>query len=142
VLDFEERLPTPGEHRTLAESVGWDDHFDWDSAAASVANSLHGVVAIDAGTAVGMGRVVGDGVHYFYLQDVIVRPDYSDQGIGAVMVERLLDWIARTVPAPAFVGLFASDEAVRVYRKQGFGTADMTGMHRVVEPRRSQPDAL
>lgn len=129
----ENRLPTIDEHRRLAESVGWDDHFDWDTIGASIDGSTLGAVALVDGEVVGMGRVVGDGVHYFYLQDVIVHPDHSDEGLGSRIVERLLDRIEEIAPSEAFVGLFASPEAVDLYREFRFTTTDMTGMHRFVQ---------
>lgn len=131
---FETRLPTLDEHRALAESVGWHDHFDWNSIEASLAGSSFGVVAVKDDETVGMGRIVGDGVHYFYIQDVIVHPDHSDDGLGSRIVEHLLDWIAAIAPSEAFVGLFASPEAVDLYREFQFTTTDMTGMHRFVNP--------
>ena len=98
----------------------------------SLAGSLHGVVVESGGSAIAMGRVVGDGSHYFYLQDVIVDPAHADGGLGSMIVEALLEWIAVTAPAPAFVGLFASPAAESLYSEFGFDTADMTGMHRTV----------
>ena len=133
-VGFETRLPTLDEHRTLAESVGWHDHFDWNSIEASIAASSFGVVAVKDDVAIGMGRIVGDGVHYFYIQDVVVHPDHSDDGLGSRIVEHLLDWIAAIAPSEAFVGLFASPEAVDLYREFRFTTTDMTGMHRFVNP--------
>jgi GNAT superfamily N-acetyltransferase len=127
-------LPTPSEHRAIAESVGWGDHFDWDSIAASLAGSSAGIVALVGDEAVGMGRIVGDGVHYFYLQDVIVHPDHADEGLGSQIVGLLLDWIAAIAPSEAFVGLFSSPEAVDLYREFRFSTTEMTGMHRFVLP--------
>jgi GNAT superfamily N-acetyltransferase len=124
MLSFEERVPTRDEQRAVAAAVGWGDHFDWDTIAASLVSSLHGVVALDDGRAVGVGRVVGDGVRYFYVQDVMVRPEASEQGIASQIVERLLAWVRAQAPAEAVVGLFASPEAVGVYEQLGFVAAD------------------
>ena len=130
MYEVEQRLPTVDEHHRLAASVDWEDHFDWATIGGSIAGSLHGVVITDDGVVVAMGRIVGDGVRYFYLQDVIVHPDHTEGGLGSRVVEALLEWIALTAPAPAFVGLFASPEAESLYGEFGFDTADMTGMHR------------
>ncbi|THV28006.1 GNAT family N-acetyltransferase [Glycomyces paridis] len=129
-----DRLPTPEEHRRLAEAVGWGEAFDWDTTPASLDGSLAGVVAFAGDEIVGMGRLVGDGAKYFYVQDVAVLPDRQGAGIGAAVVRRLLDHIARTVPSTAFVGLFATDGAVPLYERHGFGHGDMAGMFRLVEP--------
>ncbi|WP_186808204.1 GNAT family N-acetyltransferase [Agrococcus baldri] len=124
MIAFEQRLPTAAEQRSVAESVGWDDHFDWASLPASLDGSLHGVVALEGGLAVGVGRLVGDGVRYFAVQDVMVRPDATDQGIASAIVERLLAWVRGSAPAEAVIGLFASPAAVGVYAELGFVAAD------------------
>jgi ribosomal protein S18 acetylase RimI-like enzyme len=91
-----DRLPTPQEHRELAEAVGWGHAFAWATMAASLRGSLAGVVALDGGRVIGMGRLVGDGVTYFYVQDVAVLPSHQGRGIGRALLQRLLDHIART----------------------------------------------
>ena len=140
VTDYQlaDRLPTVSEHRALAEAVDWLDHFDYNSIGHSLDASQRGVVALSGDDVVGMGRLVGDGSHYFYVQDVIVHPDHTDAGLATLLVERLLEWVGRVAPATAFVGLFASPEAVGVYEDLRFERADdraqMTGMYRFVEP--------
>lgn len=129
-----DRLPTPVEHRQLAEAVGWTEAFDWDTMPASLAGSLAGVVALDGDHIVGMGRLVGDGVKYFYVQDLAVLPEYQGAGIGAALLRRLLDHVASTAPSTAFVGLFATDSAMPLYQQHGFTPGDMAGMFRLVEP--------
>jgi GNAT superfamily N-acetyltransferase len=132
---FQPRVADPDEHRALARAVGWDDHFDGNTIPNSLDRSLTGIVVMHSGSAVGMGRLVGDGEHYFYLQDVIVHPDHTEGGLGSEIVSRLLAWVADHTPAPAFVGLFASDEAIGLYEGFGFTTEGMTGMHRFVDPK-------
>jgi len=41
-VTLENRLPTPQEHRRLAEAVGWAHAFDWPSQPASLAGSTLG----------------------------------------------------------------------------------------------------
>lgn len=134
-VTLEDRLPTPEEHRRLAEAVGWGHAFDWPSQPASLAGSTLGVVAVDDGEAVGMARVVGDGVKYFMVQDVVVLPARQGGGIGRALVARVLELIAERAPAPAFATLFATAEGSELYRAAGFEVGDMTGMVRVVDPR-------
>lgn len=133
-IRIQHRLPTPDEHRRLAESVGWSNAFHWPSMPRSLDASLFGVVALDGDIAIGMGRIVGDGVLYFYIQDVAVEPTYQGRGIGQRILEALLDWIRATAPAHAFVGLFATDAALPLYERNGFSRGDMTGMFRVLDP--------
>ena len=133
---FEDRVPTESEHRAIAASVGWSDHFDEGSIGASIAASVRGVVVLAGDEAVGMARLVGDGVHYFYVQDVIVHPDHEGHGLGKSLVARLIEWVEATAPAQAFVGLFASPEAEAIYRELDFDDSEALGMSRLVKPRR------
>jgi GNAT superfamily N-acetyltransferase len=126
---IEQRTPSLEEFRAIADSVGWDDHFDWESMQASLDASLVAAVAIHEGRAVGTARVVGDGVRYFYVQDVMVDPACDGEGIATEMIDKLLNWIMAFAAPKAFVGLFASPEAIGVYEAFGFSTEGMTGMH-------------
>lgn len=132
-----DRLPTPEEHRALAESVGWGEAFRWDAMPASLAGSCCAVVALaDDGTPVAMGRVVGDGAFFFYLQDIAVRPDLQGQGLGSRVTERLLELVHARAGGDAFVGLFATAEARPLYARLGFdGDSPMQGMWQVLRRR-------
>lgn len=135
MVTWHERIPTVDEQRAVAAAVGWLDHFDWSSVGDALAGSRHGVVAIDDDGPVGVGRLVGDGVRYWYVQDVMVRPDEAGEGIATEIVERLLAWVRSHAPAEAVVGLFASPEAVGVYESLGFEAAvdDPLGMTRTLQ---------
>jgi ribosomal protein S18 acetylase RimI-like enzyme len=130
------RVPTPVEHRELADVVGWAGSFRWDAMPASLAGSVCGVVVHDAsGGLVTMGRVVGDGAFFFYVQDVAVHPDHRSRGLGRMVVQSLQQQIGERAAGEAFVGLFSTPEAVNLYDGQGFRSADgMTGMWQVLRP--------
>jgi len=124
-----ERLPTPEEHRALFEAVGWHPYAP-QAAAAALANSLAGAVVLEGDTVLGMGRVIGDGGKFFYIQDVAVRPEYQDQGVGRLIMDTLLAYIRRVAPHEPFVGLFATDVALNFYSHYGFAAQPfgLTGM--------------
>lgn len=128
-----ERLPTPQEHRALFEAVGWQPYAPEDTAVA-LANSLHGIVAVQDGETIGMGRVIGDRGKFFYIQDFAVRPEHQGQGVGKAMLERLLAYIRAAAPGDAFVGLFATPAAIPFYRQYGFEphTDALTGLWTVL----------
>jgi GNAT superfamily N-acetyltransferase len=136
-LEFFARVPSADEHRLLAESVGWTDAFAWEAMPASLSASVAGVVVLDGARPVGMGRVVGDGAFYFYVQDVVVVPAMQGKGIGKVIVESLVDQVERIAPPKSFIGLFAAGRAAALYERHGFAQhAGMTGMFRLVQPAR------
>lgn len=69
--------PTLDEYVTLCSSVGWKEYMNFDVAEASLAHSVYSVMVKDRNEVIGMGRIVGDGAIYFYIQDVVVRPSFS-----------------------------------------------------------------
>lgn len=134
---LEDRLPTVEEHRALFTAVGWTPYTSPEVARA-LQRSLYGVVAVQDGAIIAMGRVIGDGGKFYYIQDVAVRPDCQCQGIGRALVDRLLAWIKADAPGEPFVGLFATDVAQQFYRHYGFDERRevLSGMW-VVLPRES-----
>jgi GNAT superfamily N-acetyltransferase len=123
-LALETRLPTLAEYRSLCMAVGWDEALNFAAAPRALASSLWGVTVLDTTPgreqAVGMGRIVGDGAIYFYIQDIVVRPQFQGQGIGRLIMERLMGWLRLNAPEGAFVGLFAAPGRAEFYAHFGF----------------------
>ncbi|WP_319462926.1 GNAT family N-acetyltransferase [Micromonospora sp. RTP1Z1] len=127
-----DRLPTVEEFVAVTSAVGWADAYDPAAIPASLAASLHGVVAVEGDRVIGIGRLIGDGAIYHYLQDVAVLPERQRRGVGAAILGRLEEWIATRASSRTFVGLFAAGESVSLYRRFGYAVhEDMTGMFRV-----------
>ncbi len=129
-----ERLPTTEEHASLWEAVGWGD-VNTEMTAASLVHSVYGMVVVQEEKVIGMGRIVGDGHMYFYIQDVAVLPEFQGQGIGNVIIEQLIHYIRSHCFSSAFVGLFASQGNDTFYERYGFQNhaPGMTGMFKVME---------
>ncbi|RQW86527.1 GNAT family N-acetyltransferase [Micromonospora globispora] len=127
-----DRLPTVEEFVAVTTAVGWTDAYDPAAIPASLAASLHGVVAVEGDRVIGIGRLVGDGAIYYYLQDLAVVPERQRRGVGAAILTRLEEWIAGRAGTRTFVGLFAAGESVSLYRRFGYAVHEgMTGMFRV-----------
>ena len=127
-----DRLPTVEEFVAVTTAVGWADAYDPAAIPASLAASLHGVVAVEGDRVIGIGRLVGDGAIYYYLQDLAVLPQWQRRGVGAAILTRLEQWIAGRAGTRTFVGLFAAGESVSLYRRFGYAVQEgMTGMFRV-----------
>lgn len=124
-----DRLPTAEEHRRLFEAVGWRE-YEPEAVEASLRGSLAGCVATLDGEIVAMGRVIGDGGKFFYIQDVAVRPGLQGRGVGRAVMARLVERIREQAPASAFVGVFATPEAIGLYRSMGWDDrfGGLTGM--------------
>jgi len=111
--------PTAEEFVELRAACGWGA-VEPAIAERALAAGLLGVVARDGIRLAGFGRIVGDGVLYFYLQDVIVRPEFRGQGVGRLIVEALLDEVLRQAPVGATIGLMAAEGKEGFYEKFGF----------------------
>ena len=97
------------------------------------------ITAFCEGTAVAMGRLVGDGAMYWYIQDMAVLPEYQGKGIGKSIVERLLQHVYSCTPNGTFttVGLMAAQGKEGFYEKLGFqampNAGSGAGMTRYIE---------
>lgn len=93
-------------------------------------NGLFNVSAIYNGKVIGMGRLIGDGAMYWYLQDIIILPEYQRKGIGKSIVNRLIEHIENTaIPNTCIeVSLSAVKGKEAFYEKLGFslGSSGMT----------------
>lgn len=102
-------------------------------------NDLYDVVALINDEVVGMGRLVGDGVMYWYLQEIVVLPKYQGQGIGTAIVNKLLNYIQEHTPEGNFtsVGLTAAEGKEGFYERFGFSKS--RGMTKYIDKRESHP---
>ena len=116
-----ERLPSEDEYNELRASVGWGV-YEGGVADAALPGSLFCVCALVAGSVVGMARVIGDVGLTFYVQDVIVRPEYQRQGIGTMLMERTMAYIRTHAHHNSVIGLMAAAGKEPFYERYGFAT--------------------
>ncbi len=70
------------------------------------------------GRAVGMGRVISDGVSDGYIQDLVVLPEFRKSGVGAQIVAALIN---RCLAAGiTWIALIAEPGTERFYHPLGF----------------------
>jgi len=131
-IELVERAPTVEEYRHLRRAVGWNE-LTPEGTAVGLGNALYSVVLEVDGAAVGCGRVVGDGGVYFYLQDVVVLPEYQGTRLGARIMDALMGYLGRAATPGAFVGLMAAEGVERFYDRYGFERRpdDRPGMFRI-----------
>ncbi|WP_442601808.1 GNAT family N-acetyltransferase [Paenibacillus sp. KN14-4R] len=127
------RIPTISEYIKLCNSVGWTEFINFDVAEESLNQSLFGVVIQYEDEIVGMGRVIGDGKIYFYIQDIAVMPKHQNKGIGSIIMGVISEYLKENAPEKSFVGLFASKGKEAFYNRYGLNKHDgMTGMFGVI----------
>ena len=67
-----------------------------------------------------MGRIIGDGALYFFVEDIVVRPAYQGQQVGKTIVDMLLAKIAPMQSKVSCTGLFAAKGKEGFYSRFGF----------------------
>lgn len=89
------------------------------AATTGLPNTIVGVVVRHDGLAVGMGRVVGDGLFY-QVVDIAVEPGHQGNGLGKAIVGGLMNALKHQAPAEAHVSLIADGDAYKLYAQFGF----------------------
>lgn len=97
-------------------------------------NGLVNVSVIYHDELIGMGRMVGDGAMYWYLQEIIVLPGYQKQGIGTMIVNHLIDYAVANSQTGTFttIGGVSAKGKEPFYEKLGFDIIS-NGLKKVVE---------
>ncbi|KAF2823305.1 acyl-CoA N-acyltransferase [Ophiobolus disseminans] len=92
-------------------------------------------------TAVGMGRLLGDGSLFLMLCDVAVHPDHQRRGLGKRIMQSLTDYVDEHAP-DAYVSLVAEKAAQKLYPQFGFKDVQPSvGMFRMIRGLRVQDEA-
>jgi ribosomal protein S18 acetylase RimI-like enzyme len=131
---IEHRSPTVGEYTRLRGLVGWRE-TDENATDMALKNSLFSVVAVEHHTVIGFGRIIGDGGLYFYIQDLIIHPEFQTKGLGKSLMEELMGYITANAKSGAFVGLMAAKGLEKYYERFGFKARDedAPGMYHVIK---------
>lgn len=105
---------------TLRKSVEWNN-WSKEQAEKALENSYYSIVIFYNDNAIGMGRVVGDGI-YFTIVDIVVRPEYQCRKIGTTIMNSILEYIEKNMceGSRVSVQLLAEVGKEQFYIKQGF----------------------
>jgi ribosomal protein S18 acetylase RimI-like enzyme len=107
----------------LYKAAGWwKDNYDSSKLKYLIRGSFAFAIVVDktSNKAIGMGRVISDGVSDGYIQDLMVLPEYRDSGIGRKLVETLLDYCL--LKKLTWIGLIAEPGQYGFYLNFGFKT--------------------
>jgi len=114
-----ESLPTRDELVELYGSVGWTAYTrDPVALHNAISNSTYVAVMRDGDELIGIVRGLSDDVSVFYLQDIIVHPDFQGQGHGRELLEHIVERFAHVRQKV----LITDDEERqhRLYRSVGY----------------------
>ena len=123
------KSPLVTDYLELRKQIGWDD-LELKMAKQSLRNSLYHVTIHQAGSLVAMGRVIGDGAIYFYIQDVMVAKDHQNRGLGDAIMRQIENFLARNARKGSTIGLLASKGKESFYSRFGYQprTGDNLGL--------------
>jgi len=98
----------------------WKEEYDPAETPGLIRGSFAFAVAVDekSGRAVGMGRVISDGISDAYIQDLVVLPEYQKKGLGKALLLALLD--ACRAAGISWIALVAEPGSEPFYRALGF----------------------
>ena len=117
--EIEEKLPSAKEYNQLRQSVGWGV-YEHDVINKALPKSLYCLTALVNGKIVGMARVVGDGGLVYYIQDMIIKPEYQRQGIGKNLMNRIMEYIRTHASHNSVIGLMSAEGKEKFYEQYGF----------------------
>ena len=112
------RLRT-NEYQSLRKTTDWFQIED-EVVHNSLENDLFSICVSDNDKIIGMGRIVGDGAIYFYIQDVIVLPEYQGKGVGKLIMNHIEAFLNKNASNNSFIGLMAADGVTEFYQKFGY----------------------
>jgi GNAT superfamily N-acetyltransferase len=98
----------------------WKEEYDPNELPRLIQGSFLFAVAVNikTGQAVGMGRVISDGVSDGYIQDLVVLPEYRKTGIGTRIVSSLVKKCIEL--GISWIGLIAEPDTEKFYLPFGF----------------------
>lgn len=131
---IEERKITRKEYQFLRATTGWK-MFEDKVIEKALKNDLYSICIFDEDKIIGIGRVIGDGEIYFYIQDVIVHPEYQGKKVGKMIMESIEDFLQNNSNKNSFIGLMAAKGVKDLYKKYGYTerAEDSPGMYKYIK---------
>lgn len=119
-MEYQENVLCYEDYYRLRESVGWCN-FSKVQAQAALNSSLYTVVVFENNQAIGMGRLIGDGM-YLIIADIVVSPAYQKRGIGSKITNMLIEYAMKKLPSGgrASIQLISEKGKEAFYEKLGF----------------------
>lgn len=114
-IELIDNVLQPEDFVRLRNTTGFAD-IPVEHARKALRNGLVNVSALKDGELIGMGRLVGDGAMYWYLQEIVVLPAYQGMGIGTMIVNHLVDYAVKN----SSTGKFTTIGGVSAKGKEGF----------------------
>ena len=89
MIRIKENVNNVDEFNLLYDSVGWGS-YDKKISKKALSNTYYSVSIYDDNKIIGYGRLIGDGICFMYIHDVMVIPKYQNKKIGTSIMNKLL----------------------------------------------------
>ncbi len=121
MISIKENVNSVEEFNYLYDAVGWGS-YDKKVSEKALANTMYSVSVYDDNKIIGYGRIIGDGICFLYIHDVMVEPRYQNQKIGSQIMNKLLEKINQVKLENPYVRVYlgASKGKEKFYEKFGF----------------------
>ena len=129
MIVVKENVNNVKEFNYLYDSVNWG-HYEEKISKKALKNTIYSVSIYNDKEIIGYGRLIGDGICFIYIQDVMVVPNYQSQKIGTTIMNKLLEKIEEIKKENSDVRVYlgASKGKEKFYEKFGFITRSKAGL--------------
>jgi len=118
---YKENVLTANDFILLHKKMGLAE-FSIEQVTKSMAHNLFSIVAVSNDEVIGMGRLLGDGALFWYINDILVLTEHQGKGIGRDIVKRLIQYTKEnSIPNTSVpIYLFCAKDKESFYEKLGF----------------------
>ncbi len=129
MIKIKENNKDVNEFNYLYEEVGWGA-YSYECSKKALDNTLYSISIYDEDKIIGFGRLIGDGICFIYIHDVMVVPSFQSQGIGSMIMNKLLEKVKEikeeNPSVRTYLGASAGKEGF--YEKFGFVKREEAGL--------------
>ena len=125
MISIKENVNSIKEFNYLYDAVGWGS-YDEKVSEKALANTMYSVSVYDDDKIIGYGRIIGDGICFLYIHDVMVIPKYQNKKIGSQIMNKLLEKVNQIKIENPYVRVYlgASKGKEKFYERFGFITRE------------------
>ena len=129
MINIKENINNIDEFNYLYGAVGWG-HYDKEISKKSLENTVYSISIYDNKKIIGYGRIIGDGICFIYIHDIMVVPEYQAKRIGTTIMNKLLEKVEKIKNENPNVRVYlgASKDKEEFYKKFGFITRKDAGL--------------
>ena len=125
MINIKENNKNIDEFNYLYDAVGWGA-YDKEISKRALDNTFYSVSIYDDDKIIGYGRLIGDGICFLYMHDIMVDPKYQNQKIGSQIMNKLLEKVNQVKLENQYVRVYlgASTGKEKFYERFGFITRE------------------